>query len=160
MSKLAVLLDSEHYTDVIWDVFDGDDVSTMTKLVDDEDLTLTEHTPEGRFLFELEGGIGLAQYHEWWYVGQVFEIQNPKFILVFHHAYDGVDFELLGQFDSIDDAIEARDKSLKERLDDSIDSEDLEMWDGDRQAVFDTGDEWWVWTILEVSQEEGDKKNE
>lgn len=77
--------------------------------------------------------------------------------MIWHHAYDGVDFKLLGQFDSYEDAAEARNKDVKETVEDfedpfnKVPTMEVELWDSERQAVWDTGEEWYVWSIIDVS---------
>lgn len=150
MRKLGVLLDSEHYTDVYYKVFSGDDVKEMTDLMGDDDFELTDHSPKGRFVFE--------QSEDSWAVGQVFEINNKPLALVQHHAYDGVDFYLLGQFDTFNDALEARDKAIHKMIDDWVDpfnkvpeQDEVDIWNNNCTAVWDDGEEWHVWSIIDVS---------
>ena len=153
--KLGLLLDSESYIDVWHEVFDGDDVTVMTKLKDEahgksNSYKLTEHTDKGRFTFE--------QDEEYWMVGNVFELNDKPFALVSHHAFDGVDFELIGQYESWNDAKEARDKAIHEMIDDWQDPynkvpeyDETELWNSERHVSWDDGQEWHVWSIIDVS---------
>ena len=155
MRKLGLLLDSDSFIDVWHTVFTGDDVAIMTKLKDDAHwgtnyYELTEHTKEGRFTFE--------QSEDMWMVGQVFEISDKPFALVYHHAFDGVDFELLGQYETWDEAKEARDKEIHNMIDDWQDPfnkvpdyDKSELWRKDNQISWDDGQEWHVWSIIDVS---------
>lgn len=157
--KLGVMIDSEHYTDVYWVVFPDrdDEVGVMVDLMNDSDYELIEHTPEGRFAFKMDEG------H--WADGQVFNLNKGAYALVYHHAYDGVDFELLGQFNSYNDAVNMRSYLVREMVESNVDPynkmpdyEDSELYNRDEYVIWDDGQEWNVWTIIKVDNTEPERK--
>lgn len=56
--KLGVLLGSDSYTTVYQSMFEGNDEEEMTKLMNDKDFVMTEHSPEGRFVLSRTKIIG------------------------------------------------------------------------------------------------------
>lgn len=151
MRRLGVMIDSEHFTDLYRTVFseNEDARKVMTKLVNDKSFSLTEQTPEGRFIFEMD--------EDCWTVGQVFEVDNKPYALVKYHAYDGVDFELLGQFDSYKEAKAVRDKDIRELIDGWSDPynkvpeyDRYELFNDEDQSVWDDGQEWHIWSIINL----------
>lgn len=157
--KLGVMIDSEHYTDVYREVFQDrdDEVGAMVGLMNDSDYELKEHTPEGRYTFEMD--------EENWAVGQVFQLNELPYALVYHHAYDGVDFELKGQFNSYNDAVNMRSYLVKEMVESNEDPfnkmpdyDESDLYNLDEYVVWDDGQEWNVWTIIKVNNTETERK--
>lgn len=157
--KLGILLSADSYIDVWSEVFIGNEKKTMKKLLKEanwyqfhNDYQMTVDKGKQRYVFKNKDN------DEDWYVGQIFELNETQYALVWHHAFDGVDFELLGQFDSYEDALEARNKAIHETIDDWQDpfnktpkQDETDFWNGDSQISWDTGEEWYVWSILNVS---------
>ena len=75
------------------------------------------------------------------------------YILVWHHAYNGVgfDIECVGSYEEC--KLEM-DKCIRERQE-QIEC-DLE-WENDFQACVDTGEEWEIWSIIKI--EDGGRNN-
>lgn len=76
-----------------------------------------------------------------------FESNDGDYVLVWHHAYSGVgfDIEFIGSYEECKSIMK---QSIMERQE-QIDC-DLE-WEDRFQACIDTGDEWEIWSIIKLS---------
>ncbi len=94
------------------------------------------------------------RWNEWhtWYVFQWFEVTG-NFIVLHHHAFDGVDFDIVGEFDSF---VKARDTMVMKAFDCYTDCPDDQrelQWISHNSACIDTGNEWEHWIIVEAPAE-------
>ena len=95
---------------------------------------------------------GLWSY-EAFAVCEVFELNDKPYVLIWHHAYNGVDFSVR-QFDTFEEAnavmrAEAADIYIDET---KIEPEDNEVTPEDWSAIVDNGYEWNCWDILKRSE--------
>lgn len=95
---------------------------------------------------------GLWSY-EAFAVCEVFELNDKPYVLIWHHAYNGVDFSVR-QFDTFEEAnavmrAEADDIYIDEA---KIEPEDNEVTPEDWSAIVDNGYEWNCWDILKRSE--------
>lgn len=86
-------------------------------------------------------------------VCEVFELNDKPYVLIWHHAYNGVDFSVR-QFDTFEEAnavmrAEAADIYIDEA---KIEPEDNEVTPEDWSAIVDDGYEWNCWDILKRSE--------
>ena len=95
---------------------------------------------------------GLWSY-EAFAVCEVFELNDKPYVLIWHHAYNGVDFSVR-QFDTFEEAnavmrAEANNIYIDET---KIEPEDNEVTPEDWSAIVDNGYEWNCWDILKRSE--------
>lgn len=86
------------------------------------------------------------------YVTEIFEFDETKGdLLVWHHAYDGVDFkiELQGTYEECDAERKRQIQSVFDECD--LSKGDNEGFNIETANVVDTGNEWEVWSIVEVT---------
>lgn len=92
--------------------------------------------------------LNCSEEEDFWYVFEYFEV-NSDIVLVHYHAYEGVDFEIVGEFD---DMYQARDKMATSSFELYSEYEDLKdksyEWLSYNDACFDTGQEWQIWKIV------------
>ena len=75
-----------------------------------------------------------------------FDEDNGTHLLVWHHGYEGVDFEIRFQ-GTYEECCKQREREIKELID------ELELLDDDVNGnVVDTGNEWEVWDIVEIKE--------
>lgn len=109
---------------------------------------------DGNDYYELtrEGNRCTAKYEEGYpYNGEKFLVtemfvveDSAEYVLVYHHGYDGVDFNILEQ-GTFEECLLAKNKDIKKNF-----SEDEIEWEDGNQTCVDTGNEWCLWNILKV----------
>lgn len=82
-----------------------------------------------------------------WNVYEVHQTKTAKeFIVVHHHAYQGVDFDIVGEYDSIEEARKIINREVEKV---NVDGNIVTYLN---QTVIDNGIEWEVWSIIERSK--------
>lgn len=74
-----------------------------------------------------------------------FVLEKGEYLLVWHHAYDGVDFEICFQ-GSREECEKRREEEIKKLCEEL----DLSFEDDVIDNVVDTGTEWEVWDIVDI----------
>ena len=92
----------------------------------------------------------------YWCVFQCFEVSND-YVVVVHHAYDGVDFDIVGEFDNFFKAKDAMVLDVFDHYKTCSENQRTFEWLDDRSAGIDTGNEWEVWNIVKVPTVEFDE---
>lgn len=82
-------------------------------------------------------------------VFQIFEYDpnDGDWMCIYHHAYDGVGFEIISQNKTLEEAM----KSMENQIDGCDDKESIERYG--TQVIYDTGTEWCVWDIINLVEE-------
>lgn len=140
MSKwLVCILDSDSYTYTIHDVEDTREVAKKW---------LVEYIENKYDSYRWESDNRLvAGYKDEFAVANIFEIQDVDWVVIWHHAYNGVDFKVVAE---TDDWMEAR-TAMTQKADEALEICDAELdYEGSNQIVIDTGIEWEVIDIIEL----------
>lgn len=144
MNTLYLLceLDDEHYTEPVFTVFQHKRAAFANAIKSclinvDED-----------FEIEVEGAkrVSVKSGDSNFYVTEIKEFDPTKgdYVLVWHHAYDGVGFDIayVGSYE------ECRNK-MAELICDTQEQVECKLeWETVIQACIDTGNEWEIWTII------------
>lgn len=138
-------LDDENYTEPRFAVFESKKlainkaIEICLEAASDNDLTLEIKDNQERIS---------VNFGDCFYITQInkFDSNDGGYILVWHHAYNGVgfDIECVGSYEEC--KLEM-DKCIRERQE-QIEC-DLE-WENDFQACVDTGEEWEIWSIIKI----------
>ena len=151
--KILVTIDQDHYTDVYFYVVkDNDDaVEVMRKGMDGYDVTFEDDEKGNRRIsldcMGYEGGLEKRYTVN----GQTFSIPNDhRYVLIHHHAYDGVDFDVAGTADDIGCAIILKENAIKKYLEEHVVTTEF---DYSGQTCFDNGNEWNIFTLFDVETE-------
>lgn len=97
---------------------------------------------------EDEGWRITARYGDSFYVTEIKKVcpECGTHLLVWHHGYEGVDFEIRYQ-GKYEECVKEKEREIQKIL------EDLELEDGDVfENVIDTGNEWEVFDIVEIGE--------
>lgn len=89
------------------------------------------------------------------YVTEIKEFDESKgtHILIWHHAYNGVGFEILC-VGTEEECLQKRRKEIKKIFDErNLSNGDNEDFDIDNDNVVDTGEEWEVFSIIEIGRD-------
>lgn len=144
MKYLLCEIDDEHYSSPCFTVYE-----TKEKAIESAIRACRDYLGE----CELEMADDKSRIetktdsNEYFYVTEIKEFENKgNYILVYHHAYQGVDFNIkfIGDYHGCK---EKMDMLVKESLD--IENATLE-WNEGFQACVDVGFEWNVFSIVEV----------
>lgn len=143
MSKLYLLceLDDEHYTCAEYRFYKSFK-DTIQAAID----SCNEWNENCEIEIEDEGYRITARYYDSFYVTEIKEIcpDSGKHLLVWHHGYEGVDFEVRYQ-----GTYEECKKETSKEIYDLVN--DLKLTDDDIcDNVIDTGVEWEVFDIVEI----------
>lgn len=147
--KILVSIDSESYTSVYSGVV-ANNYEAVTKLAQsaspDQKLEMEEN--KGKSLLRISFDDGEGHF----IVGQVFDIPDSlPYVVVHHHAYDGVDFDIIGAAKTASYASLVKNAAVsaykEECKYESLDFDSVE------QTCFDTGQEWDVYTILDFTDD-------
>ena len=87
-----------------------------------------------------------------WYVFQCFTVSDD-YIVVYHHAYDGIDFDIVGGFNNFYKAKDAMVMELFDHYKTCDENKRIFEWLDECSAGIDTGEQWEVWTIVKVPME-------
>lgn len=140
MSKwLVCILDSDSYTYTIHNVEDTREAA---------EKWLVEYIENEYDSYRWESDNRLvAGYEDEFAVANIFEIQDVDWVVIWHHAYNGVDFEVVAE---TDDWMEAR-TAMIQKADEALEICDAELdYEDSNQIVVDTGVEWEVIDIIEL----------
>lgn len=142
MDKLYLLceLNDEEYTNANYSFYE-----TYMEAKKEAALTCIEQF-ENFGEMEIESDVfGISsKQNESFYVTNIIEIELDKgtHLLIWHHAYDGVDFRV-----SFQGTYKECEVKMKEEMDEVINLHPLsDICDN----VVDTGEEWQVWDIVEI----------
>ena len=130
---VALLLDSDHYTDVEY-LFDSDLVKLKEKvkqLIYNEEFDILEEETDAEIVVSSQYG---------WIKCQTFEIEKYPYYLIWHHAYDGVDFTIRG-YKTFDETREVMLKEVEEE-------EKIESFVYENEATLDNGTEFLHWEVI------------
>lgn len=138
---LTLMLDDEHYTDPYYRVCETEvEGFEIFKKWNNEDYG--EYCEEGN-RFEWTDDFG------WWHrfaVCEVYGLNDKPYVLIWWHAYNGVDFSVK-QFDTFEEANAAmRAEADNIYIDDDYGNETItpDSWSG----IVDDGVEWNCWEII------------
>ena len=141
--KILTLIDSESYSDVLYYAFETKE-EAIKLVANFADETMKLETEENKYGTRIVYDDGKGYF----VVGQTFEVPDYlPYVVVKHHAYDGVDFDMVGSARDFSDAKLVCHAAAADLVDD-IDSID---YDGDDQFIYDNGNEWDVVTVLDFS---------
>ena len=145
--KILVRIGSEHYTDVESDMVENnyEAIKLMLDGMDDDYKVDVKTDDKGNARISLDDGNGN------FVVGQTFDVPSGEFALIHHHAYDGVDFDLVGSAKDFKNAQiikNAASKKFREEYG------DVEVdFDESYQTCFDDGIEWNLFTLIKLERE-------
>lgn len=145
MSKLYLLceLDDEHYTQAYHSFYKSYE-ETFQAAID----ACKEWNEDCEVEIEDEGRRITANYEDSFYVTEIKQIcpECGTHLLVWHHGYEGVDFEIRYQ-----GTHEECEREMKKEIQRIVD--ELELVDEDvNDNVIDTGNEWEVFDIVEIKE--------
>lgn len=130
---VALLLDSDHYTDVEY-LFDSD-LSKLKKkakhLIHNEGFDIPEEETDMEIVVNSQYG---------WIKCQIFEVEKYPYYLIWHHAYDGVDFTIMG-YETFEEARKIMLKEVNEE-------ENIESFVYENNATLDNGIEFLHWEVI------------
>ena len=87
-----------------------------------------------------------------WHVFQWFEVIG-EYIVLYHHAFDGFDFEVVGEYPTLSKARDAMIMKSFDRYSEYLDDQRDFQWLDHNSACVDTGNEWEHWLIVEAPVE-------
>ena len=136
-------LGDEHYTDPVFTVFQcqkaafSSAIKSCLNYAKDRDFTMEVESQK-----RISVRFGSSNF----YVTEVKEFDPTKgdFILVWHHAYDGVgfDIEYTGSYEECKNKMTECVNEAQEQIQCELE------WETAVQACIDTGNEWELWTII------------
>lgn len=94
------------------------------------------------------------------HVTEIFSFDETKgsHLLVWHHAYEGVDFGILSQ-GSYEECLNERKRQIRKNFEEYDYSDgDNEDFDIETDNVIDTGIEWEVYSIVDVAEQQCEKE--
>lgn len=147
---LVCILDDEHYTDADYEIYDSMDKAKSAcmdreKYEDFEGvLTVNEVKYEdGPSGYQIDYSSGDSSF----IVNQIIPVKvaEASHLSVWHHGYNGVDFEIR-HIGSYSDCMEATEKEAKKCYSDNLKSGEYTTYTN--QFVVDTGNEWEVWDVF------------
>lgn len=145
MKYLVCGLDSDSYTSPDFKIVDTYEEARQTALE-----WCLEFDANGEFTHIQLDRIVIESCEGSFYVTEIKEINTNDHILVWHHAYEGVDFEIRCQ-GTCKECLEKQIKDIKTIQEEwSEFSLYNENFDIKKDDVVDTGNEWEMWNILEV----------
>lgn len=148
MKKLLVFIDDEYYTDVHHQVV-GSVEEAKNSIIEyfgntNYEICVEENEDGERIV------LTSSENSNEYIVGQTFLIDdNDNYVAVKHHAYDGVDFEVISSDTMYGNVLIERNTACIKML-----KEDQTLYtDGDEdyasnQVVYDNGNEWIVMTLI------------
>lgn len=153
MKYLLCMLDDENYTDPTFQIYDTKEqalksafgcLSNLFKkegskieVSHREEKTRITWNCRGRFLV-----IELIPYEE-----------EGDYLLLWHHAYDGVEFEILSQATTYQECVEERIRQIKKLFEEEdLSNGDNEDFDINTDTCIDTGSEWEIFSIVTREQ--------
>ena len=94
------------------------------------------------------------RWNEWhtWHVYQWFEVTG-EYIIVHHHAFDGVDFDIAGEYPTWSKAMDNLIMKAFDHYADCPEDQREFQWLNHNSACIDTGNEWEHWLIVETPVE-------
>lgn len=125
----------EEAKDAIIEQFDGEDAKYR---FEDSRCTVDELDEE------IEDNI--------WHVFQWFEVTG-EYIVLYHHAFDGVDFEVVGEYPTWSKAMDNLIMKAFDHYEDCPEDQREFQWLNHNSACIDTGNEWEHWLIVETPVE-------
>jgi len=144
---LALMLDDEHYTDLYYESCETEvEGFDIFKKWNNEDYG--EYYEEGnRFVWTDD-----FDCEQHFAVCEVYELNDKPYVLIWWHAYNGVDFSVK-QFDTFEEAnaaMRAEADNIYIYIDDAYENETItpDSWSG----IVDDGVEWNCWEIVERSE--------
>lgn len=146
--KIVVGIDGEHYTDLYYGFVETEDEAYEWAKEDAENLECFE--------FEREEHNRFAGYY--WYdpsydsipdftIYECYDLNEKPYILVWWHAYNGVDFTVR-QFDTFEEANEVMKTESNYAWIEENDPDYREVTQDDGDTCVDTGCEWEMWQII------------
>lgn len=145
MSKLYLLceLNDENYTDAQYSCYKSFEETVQAAI-----NTCKDWKEDCAVEIEDEGWRITARYEDSFYVTEIkqFYPECGTHLLIWHHGYEGVDFEIRYQ-----GTYEECKREMKKEIEKLVN--DLELWDEDIcDNVIDTGNEWEVFDIVEIGE--------
>lgn len=150
MKYLLCELDDEHYTEPAFTIYESkkeaftNAVASCMEIVEDNDFQM--EVTEGQNRVAVDYG------YESFYVTEIKEFDSEKgdYILVWHHAYNGVNFAVLF-VGTYEECVEKRREEIKKIFDErDLSGGDNKGFDMENDDVVDTGDEWEMFNIISV----------
>ena len=164
-------LNDENYTSPSFSFHKGYD-SAQYKAIEsinesfkiDEGFNLRIETTEpqyeydkGRKVIRIDGNyesyeMGISEPTPRFYVTEFFEIDITKgdYLLIYHHAYDGVDFHIEYQ-GTYKECLEERRKQVKQMFDEyDLSDGDNSDFNSETDNCIDDGNEWHYWSIVKT----------
>lgn len=153
---LVCILDDEHYTDADYEVYDSMD-KAKSVCMDREIYEAFEGTftinevkyKDGPSGYQIDYSSGDSSF----IVNQIIPIKvsEASHLSVWHHGYNGVDFEIR-HMGSYSDCMEAVEKEAKKCYSDNRKyGYYMEYTTYNNQFIVDTGNEWEVWDVFCIS---------
>ena len=145
MNTLYLLceLGDDHYTEPVFTVFQCPEaafagaIKSCLNYAKDENFTIEIESQE-----RVSVKFGSSNF----YVTEVkaFDSTKGDYMLVWHHAYDGVGFDIdyTGSYEECKNKMRERVKETQEQFQCELE------WETGVQACIDTGNEWELWTII------------
>lgn len=107
---LGVFIDSENYTQLGCVV--GDTLSEVKYKLSEFDWSDSFVKMDGDKVLR-----GVVEDGDWFSVAEVFEVDSNKYYLVYWHAYEGVDFDVM-EFDTWDSAYNRMEREFYDMIED------------------------------------------
>lgn len=155
MKYLVCELNDENYTDPEFSSYNTQEeafLATMRRLQDlfwedDSVIEITHPNEKIRICWHR---------NDRFYVIEILPYDEEKpYLLVRHHAYNGVDFEILSQKTSYGECIGERIRRIKKIFNEyDLSKADNEGFDLERDTCVDTGEEWEVFSVVDLTEGE------
>ena len=151
---LVCSLNDENYTQADYDfcnTFEGAKYKCIENVAEYYEISNEEVMSRMKFEYNEESNNHFYNYQDEdsFFVNQIIEIDINKedYLCVWHHAYDGVDFNVI----KIGSDKECSDFMYKDS-DTTFKEYGAEISIGNAQVVIDTGEEWEVWDVIKVEE--------
>ena len=151
---LVCSLNDENYTQADYDfcsTFEEAKEKCIENVAEYYEISNEEATSRMEFRYDEESNNHFYNYQDEdsFFVNQIIEIDINKedYLCVWHHAYDGVDFNVI----KIGSDKECSDFMYKDS-DTTFKEYGAEISIGNAQVVIDTGEEWEVWDVIKVEE--------
>ena len=152
---LVCSLNDENYTQADYDfcnTFEEAKEKCIENVAEYYEISNEEATSRMEFRYDEESNNHFYNYQDEdsFFVNQIIEIDINKedYLCVWHHAYDGVDFNVI----KIGSDKECSDFMYKDS-DTTFKEYGAEISVGSAQVVIDTSEEWEVWDVIKVEEE-------
>lgn len=150
---MVCCLDNESYSSpIIIFCSDEDEARKYIKnLCEEEGYSIKWEEDNRCYADKIGDDFGVEDDH-YWCVFKYFEVTGD-YILLYYHAYDGVDFEIVGNYETYHKARDAMIMDTFDHYSDCQEDQRIFEWLDQETACIDNGNEWEVWRIVKVSTE-------